>query len=453
MRRLYGVTDERTQMAKIRYLHMKDDTQRLICRTLHEHNGMVMQKLKEDGSKKRMFNHIMRLMRKQEQKDTSIKILNSSGITVNDEQEVVKEVERFWGNLFCTNGKVTLGQKKEMIGNGMTSEGQIFSQQEMSVAIKKMKDNKAADESGVIVEYLKALEVEEVEKLRGLMNGILNGADIPKEWKESRVKLLHKGGRTDELKNYRPITIINITCKLCMLMVRERIDKWTEDSGMLGEIQGDFRRGRRTEGIMIEGGKHGGFKSMGDRMKEANGLIGMVKYAAERSGSKYVIGREGWKTMIVSKLMYGCGALAWYQRECDDLEVIQNGFGRWLWEVGNVWNELVRGESGWSSFAEREVKCIVDWLLRIVYEESLVSDIGRACLMEVGYKSRWWARCNHVCDKFGLWELVNLLWLKNINKEGMAMLGMKYDRNVWKKTLVAIIQEDGRRQWRNVFSA
>ena len=25
-------------------------------------------------------------------------------------------------------------------------------------------------------------------------------------------------------------------------------------------------------GITIEGGKHGGFKSMGDRMKEANGL-------------------------------------------------------------------------------------------------------------------------------------------------------------------------------------
>ena len=78
------------------------------------------------------------------------------------------------------------------------------------------------------------------------------------------------------------------------------------------------------------------------------------------------------KTMIVSKLMYGCGVLAWYQRECDDLEVIQIGFGIWLWEVGNVWNELVRGESGWSLFVEREVTCIVDWLLRIVYEESLL---------------------------------------------------------------------------------
>ena len=52
----------------------------------------------------------------------------------------------------------------------------------MSVAIKKMKEYKAADESGVIAEYRKALEVE---KLRGLMNGILNGAGILKEWKES----------------------------------------------------------------------------------------------------------------------------------------------------------------------------------------------------------------------------------------------------------------------------
>ena len=153
MRRLYGVNDERTQMAKIRDLQMKDDTHRLICRTLHDHTGMVMQKVKEDGSKKGVFNHITRLMRKQKQEDTGIKILTGSGITVKYEQEVVKEVERFWDNLFRTNGKVTLGQKKKMIGKGITSEGQIFSQKERSVSIKKMKDNKAADESGVIYVY------------------------------------------------------------------------------------------------------------------------------------------------------------------------------------------------------------------------------------------------------------------------------------------------------------
>ena len=99
-------------------------------------------------------------------------------------------------------GKYTLEQKEDMIGKGMTSEGQIFSQQEMSVAIKRMKENRAAAESGVIAEYPKAYESRRSrETIRGLMNGILNGADIPKDWKENRVKLLYKGGRTDELKN------------------------------------------------------------------------------------------------------------------------------------------------------------------------------------------------------------------------------------------------------------
>ena len=69
---------------------------------------MVMQKLKEDGSKKRMFNHIKRLMRKQEQKDMSMKILNGSGITVNDEQEV----REILGQFVLHKWKVTLDRKR-----------------------------------------------------------------------------------------------------------------------------------------------------------------------------------------------------------------------------------------------------------------------------------------------------------------------------------------------------
>ena len=32
---------------------------------------------------------------------------------------------------------------------------------------------------------------------------------------------------------------------------------------------------------------------MGDMMKETNGVIGIVKFAATRLGSNYVIGRKG----------------------------------------------------------------------------------------------------------------------------------------------------------------
>ena len=39
-------------------------------------------------------------------------------------------------------------------------------------------------------------------------------------------------------------------------------------------------------------------------MVDANGVLGMAKYGAARSGSKCVVGREGWKSMVVKKLMY-----------------------------------------------------------------------------------------------------------------------------------------------------
>ena len=129
---------------------------------------------------------------------------------------------------------------------------------------------------------------------------------------------------------------------------------------------------------------NGGFKSMGDSMVDANGVLGMVKYAAARSGSKYVVGREGWKSMLVNRLMYGCGALVWYQHECDDLEIRQNGMGRWLWDVGNVRNELIEERQD-GVLLKRGAKSMVKWMLKVVFEENLVSEIGRACLIKLGY--------------------------------------------------------------------
>ena len=109
-------------------------------------------------------------------------------------------------------------------------------------------------------------------------------------------------------------------------------------------------------GVTVKADLNGGFKSMGVRMVDADGVLGIVKYSAARSGSKYVVGREGWKCMVVNRLMYGSGALVWYQHECDDLEIRHNGMGRWLWDVGNDRNELIRGETGWSTFEGREAK-------------------------------------------------------------------------------------------------
>ena len=47
--------------------------------------------------------------------------------------------------------------------------------------------------------------------------------------------------------------------------------------------------------------------------------------------------------------------------------------GTWFWDMGNVRNELIRGETGWSTFVEREAKAMVKWMLNVVFEKNLVS--------------------------------------------------------------------------------
>ena len=73
---------------------------------------------------------------------------------------------------------------------------------------------------------------------------------MPKEWKESKVVLVHKERSKQELNNYGPVSIINVMCKLIMMVLRESINGWVEESGMLVDIQGGFRM-RRTEGNLF----------------------------------------------------------------------------------------------------------------------------------------------------------------------------------------------------------
>ena len=95
---------------------------------------------------------------------------------------------------------------------------------------------------------------------------------------------------------------------------------------------------------------------------------------------------------------------------------------------------------------------MVKWMLRVVFEENMVSEIGRACLSEIGCKSRWWSRCRHICSKFGLLGLVNLICTREVSVNGMVNLGMNVEREGWKKYICERIQESGRRAWKDVFN-
>ena len=223
-----------------------------IAQALHQHNETVMKQITRDGNTKAIYRHLKTIINrgKADEEKEQLSVWNEDGMLVNQEQDVVAAIEAFWSKLFSLSGSVKMGIKKTVEVEAM-AKGGGFSQNELKIAVGHMKSNKAIDESGIMSEYLKALNPESMRKLRRLLTEIMEGGRIPDEWKKSRVALIYKGGGEQELKNYRPIAIINVTCKMCMMMIKERLNNWMEETNFLGDIQCGFRRNRRTEDNMF----------------------------------------------------------------------------------------------------------------------------------------------------------------------------------------------------------
>lgn len=69
---------------------------------------------------------------------------------------------------------------------------------------------------------------------------------MPKDWKKSRVTLIHRGEGKDKgnIANYRSVAVMNIMAKISGIIINEKLRTWTETHAVLGEEQSGFRKGR-----------------------------------------------------------------------------------------------------------------------------------------------------------------------------------------------------------------
>ena len=69
---------------------------------------------------------------------------------------------------------------------------------------------------------------------------------VPRDWKKSRVTLIHKGrGKPkNNIENYRPIAVMNVMTKVFGVVINEKLKQWAEENKIWGEEQAGFRKGR-----------------------------------------------------------------------------------------------------------------------------------------------------------------------------------------------------------------
>ena len=77
------------------------------------------------------------------------------------------------------------------------------------------------------------------------------GGDIPQQWKDAIIKVLHKTKDRTECGNYRGISVVSHAGKILLKIIARRLSDYCERSGILHEEQSGFRPNRSTTDMMF----------------------------------------------------------------------------------------------------------------------------------------------------------------------------------------------------------
>ncbi|MCG8048238.1 MAG: reverse transcriptase family protein [Candidatus Thiodiazotropha endolucinida] len=121
-----------------------------------------------------------------------------------------------------------------------------FSENEIIKAIQQLKTGRSGGPDRLINEFFIHGKHVLVPTICNLFNKIFENGYFPEQWAEGYIVPLHKKGNTNDVENYRGITLLSTLGKLFSRVINNRLCTWAENYDVLIEAQAGFRPGMST---------------------------------------------------------------------------------------------------------------------------------------------------------------------------------------------------------------
>ena len=174
-----------------------------------------------------------------------------NGRKVVNKEEIANEIKSFWEDIGGMNSiePMPIDIELRIRERELNAIDVEIEKNEVKRVLEHLKNGKAAGLDEIPYEMFKCGGERVLDILTKLYNCVLAEEKVPSKWNESKVILLHKGGHKSkkELKNYRPIALLDTIGKIFCMVVNERLRDCIEMSGLLSDEQNGFRSNRRGE--------------------------------------------------------------------------------------------------------------------------------------------------------------------------------------------------------------
>jgi hypothetical protein len=174
------------------------------------------------------------------------RLKTEDGSIISSTPEILKEIESFYRQLYSTQTPVESKARdpRAKLTRHYTVDIPDVSLYEIRMALKQLKNNKAAGDDGITTELLRAGGTPVLKVLQKLFNSVILEGRTPKTWNRSDVVLFFKKGDKTLLKNYRPISLLSHIYKLFSRVITNRLARRFDD--FQPPEQAGFRKGFST---------------------------------------------------------------------------------------------------------------------------------------------------------------------------------------------------------------
>lgn len=101
--------------------------------------------------------------------------------------------------------------------------------------LQTLKTDKSPGPDSLHPRLLKELSASIVNPLCTIFNQSLNNRKVPKLWKNALISAIFKKGNKSQAKNYRPVSLTSIVCKIMEKIIREHIIEHMKVNGLFAK--------------------------------------------------------------------------------------------------------------------------------------------------------------------------------------------------------------------------
>ena len=241
--------------------HKRNRIKKAVTKILDNKNVRPKEFWKKMGNKKKSNTTIeaLKVNKQKTNPDTGETFEETSIIT--EDEEILKAAQEEQEQTFKSRKEISKEELRQWKPEHVNNEKdeiyrkaiQIPTQKEILKIIKKGPDNKATGGDLVSYEIIKQLTQgkEENITLKTIVDMMIaifkDEADIPEEWKQGDMILIHKAGDESILSNYRPITLLQTIYKIYSSWLKGKLQTFFEEREISAKCQSGFRSGLSTK--------------------------------------------------------------------------------------------------------------------------------------------------------------------------------------------------------------